>query len=86
METVTTVILMALGLISFLAFSTFGLFSLWEQERRAARVAFGLAVLTAAPFLLASQLPPEARVALLGLVAHVLGKKKEGADPQDTAA
>jgi len=60
---------MVLGFISFLALATFGLFSLWEQERRAARVAFGLAVLTAAPFLLASQLPPEARVALLGLVA-----------------
>jgi ferredoxin len=69
METVATVILTALGLTSFLAFATFGLFSLWEQERRAAQVAFGLAVLTATPFLLASTLPPGVRVALLGLVA-----------------
>ena len=69
METVTTVILMASGLVIFLALAAFGLFSLWEQERRAARVAFGLSVLTAAPFLLASRLPPGARMAVLGLVA-----------------
>jgi reductive dehalogenase len=66
---VTTVGLIALGLIALGSFGAFGLVSIREGERRAARVSFAAAALAAVPVFLALLLPIAARLVLLGTVA-----------------
>ncbi len=51
-----------------LGFGVFGLVSVREGERRAARVALGAAVLTSLPFFLASLLPVAIRLVILGVI------------------
>jgi reductive dehalogenase len=48
-------------------FGAFGLFSIWESEGRAARVAFGMAALTSLPLFLASLLPVAIKLVILGV-------------------
>ncbi len=73
MDTATTISLIALGLIMLFGFGAFGLSSVWEGERRAARVAFGAAALTSLPFFLASLLPVAIKLVILGVVAVAVG-------------
>jgi len=68
MNTVTTMSLVALGLVMLLGWGGFGLFSVGEGERRAARVALGAAALTSLPLFLAALLPVAVKLALLGLI------------------
>jgi ferredoxin len=68
-DTVTTVGLVALGLAAICGLGAFGLVSIREGERRAARVSFAAAAGTALPFFLALLLPVEARLVLLGAAA-----------------
>lgn len=68
-----TAALVAFGLLSTLGFGAFGVQSLLERERRAARIAFALAVAGLALLILAFVLPDNARLILLGpLAAAVL--------------
>ena len=69
MNAVTTIGFMVLGLITLFGFGVFGLFSILEGERRAARVAFVAAVLTSQPLFLASLLPLAVKLVMLGLIA-----------------
>ncbi len=64
----TATLLIALGLFILLGFSVFGATSLHEKERRAALVAFGVAVAASLPFFLASLLPVPVQWAVLSLV------------------
>jgi len=73
MDTATTISLLTLGLIILFGFGAFGLISVWEGERRAARVAFGAAALTSLPFFLASLLPVAVKLIILGVVAVAVG-------------
>ncbi len=66
MNTATTVSLITLGLIMFFGFGAFGWLSIREGERRAERVAFGLAVLTSLPFFLVWLLPVAVKLVILG--------------------
>jgi len=68
MDTVATIGLTALGVIMLLGFGGFGLVSVREGERRAARVAFGAVVLTSLPFFLASLLPVAVKLVMLGVI------------------
>jgi len=72
MDTATTISLLTLGLVIFLGFGAFGLLSLREQEYRAARVAFGIAVLASLPFLPAGLLPVAFKLILLGVIAALM--------------
>ncbi len=73
MDIVTTISLIALGLVTLLGFGAFGLFSIREGEHRAARVALGAVVLTSLPFFLASLLPVVVKLVMLGVVAVAVG-------------
>lgn len=68
MEIVTNVGLIVLGLIMLSAFGTFGLVSVWEGERHAARLAFGAALLISLPFFLVTLLPVSAKLVILGVI------------------
>jgi reductive dehalogenase len=68
MDAATTISLVVLGLVMLLGWGGFGLFSVWEGERRAARVALGAAALTSLPLFLAALLPVAVKLALLGLI------------------
>ena len=65
----TSAILIAIGLLTLLGFGAFAVTSLCEGERRAARLAFGLAVTLALIFTLSALLPAAARLAVLSLLA-----------------
>lgn len=69
MDIATTISLMTLGLILLLGFGGLGLFSVWERERRAARVSFGAAALTSLPLFLVCLLPVAAKLVVLGVIA-----------------
>ena len=69
MDIATTISFMVLGLIMLFGFGAFGLVSIREGECRAARVAFGAAVLTSLPFFLASLLPVAVKLVILGVIA-----------------
>lgn len=73
MDTATTISLIALGFMMLVGFSGFGLVSIREGERRAARVAFVAAVLTSPPLFLASLLPVAVKLVMLGVVAVAVG-------------
>ena len=68
MDVTTTISLITLGLVVLLGFGAFGLMSVREGERRAARVALGAAVLTSLPFFLASLLPMTVKLVILGVI------------------
>jgi ferredoxin len=68
-DTVAAISLLALGLVMLLGFGVFGLLSVREGERRAARVAFAVAILASLPFFLASLLPVAVRLVVLGVIA-----------------
>jgi len=68
MDIATTISLIILGLIILVGSSVFGLFLVWEGERRAARVALGAAALASLPFFLASLLPVTVKLVILGVV------------------
>jgi len=68
MDTATTISLVTLGLVMLLGLGGFGSFSIWEGERRAARVAWGAAALTSLPLFLAALLPFAVKLALLGVI------------------
>jgi len=67
-DIVTTVSLMTLGFVMLLGFGAFGLFSVWESERRAAYVALGAAALTSLPLLLSWLLPVAVKLVILGMI------------------
>ena len=67
MDTAVTVSFIVLGFMMLFGFGAFGLVSIREGERRAARVAFGVAVLTSPPFFLASLLPVVVKLVILGV-------------------
>ncbi|MEJ2733548.1 MAG: reductive dehalogenase domain-containing protein [Anaerolineae bacterium] len=67
----TSAILIALGLVTLLGLGAFAATSLREGERRASRLAFGLAVALALIFALSALLPAAARLAVLSLLALV---------------
>jgi len=69
MDSATTIILITLGVITLLGFGAFGLFSICENERRAAYLAFGAAVLASLPLFLASLLPVGVKLVILGVIA-----------------
>jgi len=73
MDIATTVSFIVLGLIMLFGFGAFGLVSIQEGERRAARVAFGAAALTSLSFFLASLLPVALKLVILGVVAVAVG-------------
>lgn len=68
MDIAATVSFIVLGLIMLFGFGAFGLVSVQEGERRAARVAFGAAALTSLPFFLASLLPMTVKLVILGVI------------------
>jgi len=68
MDTATAIGLIALGFIMLLGFGAFGVISIREGERRAARVALGAAVMTSLPFFLASLLPMVVKLVVLGVI------------------
>ena len=68
MDIATTVSLMTLGFVMLLGFGAFGLFSVWESERRAAYVALGAAALTSLPLLLSWLLPVAVKLVILGMI------------------
>ncbi|TEU14834.1 MAG: 4Fe-4S dicluster domain-containing protein [Anaerolineales bacterium] len=68
MDIATTISLMTLGLVMLLGFGAFGLFSVWESERRAAYVALGAAALTSLPLLLSCLLPVAVKLVILGVI------------------
>ena len=67
MDTVTTIGLIVLGFMMLFGFSGFGLVSIREGERRAARVAFGVAVLTSLPLFMISLFPVVVKLVILGV-------------------
>lgn len=72
MDIATTVSLMTLGLVMLLGFGAFGLFSVWESERRAAYVTLGAAALTSSlPLLLSWLLPVAVKLVILGMIVAV---------------
>ncbi|MGD9317093.1 MAG: reductive dehalogenase domain-containing protein [Anaerolineae bacterium] len=66
---ITRLLLIATGLVTLLGLGAFSLTSVREGERRAARVAAGLAIALSLPFFLAPLFPTPVRLALLGIVA-----------------
>jgi hypothetical protein len=68
MDIATTISLVALGLIVLFGLGIFGLFSIWEGERRAAWLALGAAVVFSLPLFLSALLPVGARLAILGVI------------------
>ena len=68
MDTATTINLIVLGFMMLLGFSGFGLISIREGERRAARIAFGAAALTSLPFFLACLLPVAVKLTILSVI------------------
>jgi ferredoxin len=68
----TTAILIAFGVLILLGLGAFGVTSLREGERRAARVAFGLSLVLALPFFLTALLEAPFRWALLGIAGLAL--------------
>jgi reductive dehalogenase len=75
MDMAATIILAALGFVLLLGFGAFAFYSVWEGERRAARLALGAAVIASLPLFLASLLPVGAELVILGLIvaAGILG-------------
>lgn len=71
MELVTTIALIALGVIMLLSFGGFGLFSIREGEPRATRVSFAAAALTSLPLFLVTLLPVAVKLVLLGVIVAV---------------
>ena len=69
---ITVTLLIVLALVAFISFGALGLTARWEGERRAARVAFGLAMVLAASFGLSALLPAQIRLAILSIVALAL--------------
>jgi len=69
MSTAITISFIALGFMMLFGFGLFGLFSIREGEGRAARVAFGAAVLTSLPLFLLSLLPVAVKLVILGVIA-----------------
>ena len=69
MDLFTTIGLIALGLVAACGFGAFGLLSICEGARRAARGAFAAAALTGLPPFLACLLPPAARLVALTVTA-----------------
>jgi hypothetical protein len=69
MELASTIGLIALGLTAVCSFGAFGLISIHEDERRAARVSFAAAVLTGLPPFLACLLPTTGQLIVLGTAA-----------------
>ena len=67
----TSVILIAIGLVTLLGLGTFAATSLHEGERRAARVSLGLAIALSLIFFLSALLPAPARLVVLSLLALV---------------
>ena len=67
-----TAILIAIGTVTLLGLGAFGLSSLREGERRAAVVAFGLALALALPFFLATLLDAVFHWALLGVTGAAI--------------
>ncbi len=65
METLTHTVLWIIGGMIFIIFSAFGLVSIHEGEYRAARVAFGAAILGALSILLCTLLPVSGQMILL---------------------
>jgi len=68
----TVTLLIALALVAFICLGAFGLASWRDHERRASRLAFGLAIAMALTFGLSALLPPQIRLAIVGIVALVL--------------
>jgi ferredoxin len=66
-----TIGLLFLGLTIGLGFGAFGLQSLGEGERRAARVAFGAALVISLPFFLSALLPVQIGLVILGTAVAV---------------
>ena len=75
MEIATSVSLIVLGFITLFGLGVFGLFSIWEGERRAAWLALGAAVIASLSLFLFTLLPVEAKLAILGVIvaAGILG-------------
>jgi ferredoxin len=69
MDAATAIILITLGVMTLIGFGAFGLFSIREDERRAAYLAFGAAVLASLPIFLASLLPVGVKLVILGVLA-----------------
>jgi hypothetical protein len=69
MDATTAIILITLGVMTLIGVGAFGLFSIWEDERRAAYLAFGAAVLASLPIFLASLLPVGVKLVILGVLA-----------------
>lgn len=65
MGSATIISLITLGFITLIGFGAFGLSSIWEGERRAARIALGAAAFTSSLLFLACLLPTGARLAIL---------------------
>jgi ferredoxin len=65
---ITIISLIVLGLISLFGFGAVALSSVWEGERRAARLALGIGVLTSLPLFLVSLLPLALRTATLAVI------------------
>jgi len=69
MNAVATISLITLAFILLFGLGAFGLLSIREGERGAARLTLGAAVLTSLPLFLASLLPMEVKMGLLGVTA-----------------
>ena len=67
--TVTSAALILLGLAVLAGFAAFGLVSVRERERRAAVIAFLLAVVSAVPFFIGAALPGQTRLGILAALA-----------------
>jgi ferredoxin len=68
----TGTLLIALALVALICLGAFGLASWRDRERRASRLAFGLAIAVALSFGLSALLPPQSRLAIVSIVALVL--------------
>jgi ferredoxin len=76
-DAAASLLLFCVGLLALIGFSAFGVISVREGERRAARVAFSLAVMLSIPPIIAALLPPpvplaSAAAVLLALSAGVI--------------
>jgi ferredoxin len=71
-ELFATILLIVIGFLNLVGFIAFGQVSHSEGERRAMRVSFLLAFLTAVPFFLAAALPLSLKWVVLGAVATVI--------------
>ncbi len=69
MDSATTIILITLGVITLFGFGAFGLFSIREDERRAAYLTFGAGILISLTLFLASLLPVGVKLVILVFLA-----------------